>query len=194
MRTRFISGAIAVLALGAIAMPATATARGVHVRDVRLQDRCDPASFNAAIPSPPGAPPTCIPPGGQKTVTFDEFLAKLNPVDFGHPKWNNHPDELDLRDGDQISVTVRGGEFHTFTEVDEFGGGCIPFINDALGLADPGLDPADCTPGAGGLVDTTGVAPNGLSTLSVSGLAAGEHKFMCLIHPWMKSVVEVEDD
>ena len=191
MRTRLITGAIAVLAIGAMAMPAVADARGVHIRNVRLQDRCDPASFNAAIPSEPGAPPTCAPHSGQN-ITFQQFVDKLNPVDFGHPKWNNHPDELDLRGGDEISVTVRGGEFHTFTEVDEFGGGCVPFINGALGLPDPGFAAADCTPGGGGLVDQTGVAPNGLSTLTVAGLAPGEHKFMCLIHPWMKTVVEVE--
>jgi plastocyanin len=187
MRTRLISGAIAILAIGAMTMPAVADARGVHIRDVRLQDRCDPASFDAAI-----GPGTCLPHGGQKTVTFDEFLAKLNPTDFGHPKWNNHPDELDLREGDEISVTVRGGEFHTFTEVDEFGAGCVPFINGALGLPER-FSPADCDPTGTGLIVQTGVAPNGLSTLTVAGLAPGEHKFMCLIHPWMKTVVEVED-
>jgi plastocyanin len=193
MRTRLITGAIAVLALGAMAMPSVADARGVHIRDVRLQDRCDPATFNAAIPSPPGAPPTCIPHGNQKTVEFGDFIATVNPVDFGHPKWNNHPDEIDLRDGDQLSVTVRGGEFHTFTEVDEIGPGCVPLINQLLGLTGEGPSEADCTPGAGGLVDTTGVAPNGLSTLTVGGLAPGEHLFMCLIHPWMATTVEVED-
>jgi plastocyanin len=155
---------------------------------VRLQDRCDPASFNAVF-----GEGVCIPHGNQKTITLDEFLTKLNPVDFGHPKWNNHPDELDLREGDEISVTVRGGEFHTFTEVAEFGAGCLPDLNAALGLNGPTPSATDCTPQTGGLLDTTGVAPNGLSTLTVAGLAAGEHKFMCLIHPWMKTVVEVED-
>jgi plastocyanin len=194
MRKNRVIGAFAILALGSLALPSVADARGVHVREVRLQDRCDPASFNEAIPSAPGDPPTCIPHGGQKTVTFGQFLAKLNPMDFGHPKWNNHPDELDLKQGDEISVVVRGGEFHTFTEVDEFGGGCIPFINEALGLADPGFDPADCDPHGSGLIIQTGVLPNGLSTLHVGGLDEGTHKFMCLIHPWMKTVVEVEDD
>jgi hypothetical protein len=189
MRTRVISSAIAVLAIGAMTMPSVADARGVHTRDVRLQDRCDPVTFDAAI-----APGTCIPHGNQKTVLFGDFIAKVNPVDFGHPKWNNHPDEVDLRDGDQISVTVRGGEFHTFTEVDEIGPGCVPLINQLLGLTGPGPSEADCTPGAGGLVDTTGVLPNGLSTLTVSGLAPGTHLFMCLIHPWMATSVEVEDD
>jgi plastocyanin len=184
------TSAVAVLALGAIALPATADARGVHIRAMRLQDRCDPATFNEAIPpATPDGPPTCIPHGGQKTVTFAEFLDTLNPVDFGDPRWNNHPDELDLRDGDQISVTVRGGEFHTFTEVPAFGAGCVPFINGALGLGDGPTD-AEC----GAIFGTTGVAPNGLSTLTVPALSPGTHLFMCFIHPWMKTVVTVDDE
>ncbi len=185
MRKQFVTGAIAILALGSIAIPAVVDARGVHVRTVRLQDRCDPASFNAAI-----GEGTCIRTGNQRTVTFDEFLAKLNPVDFGHPKWNNHPDELRLRTGDQIKAVVRGGEFHTFTEVPEFGPGCVPLINDALGLTVDPPTPEECDE----FFATTGVAPNGLSTLIVADLAPGTHKFMCEIHPWMKTVVTVEGD
>ncbi len=192
MNKRFVSSAIAVLAIGLVALPASADAGGVHTRSVRLQDRCDPASFNAAIPSPPGQPPTCIPHSGQR-ITFAQFFAKLNPVDFGHEKWNNHPDEVDLKMGDQISVTVRGGEFHTFTEVPEFGAGCIGFINGRLGLTGPAPTDAQCF-GPGGIFETTGVAPDGQSTLTVSGLSAGTHLFMCEIHPWMRTVVNVEDD
>ena len=189
MNKRFVSSAIAVLAIGLVALPASADAGGVHTRSVRLQDRCDPASFNTAIPSPPGQPPTCIPHSGER-ITFGEFFAKLNPVDFGHEKWNNHPDEVDLKMGDQISVTVRGGEFHTFTEVPKFGPGCVGLINDRLGLTVGVPTEAQC----GEFFATTGVLPNGLSTLTVSGLTAGTHLFMCEIHPWMRTVVNVDDD
>ena len=188
MRIHRVVGAVAILALGSMTLPAVANADGGHVRDVRLQDRCDPASFNVAIPPQPGGPPTCIPHSGQR-VTFAQFLAKLNPVDFGHPKWNNHPDMVELREGDSINVTVRGGEFHTFTEVDMFGAGCIPFINGALQL---GAGPTDAECGA--IFGATGVLPNGMSTLKVSGLAPGMHKFMCMIHPWMRTVVDVQGD
>jgi plastocyanin len=187
MRKHVMTCAIAILALGAVAIPTTADARGVHVRKVRLQDRCDPASFNAAF----GPPDVCVPHSG-KLVTVDEFLAKLNPADLGHPSWNNHPDELDLRSGDEISVTVRGGEFHTFTEVPFTEGlqaGCFLPINDALGLVDP-PSPAQCDE----FFATTGVVANGGSTLTVSGLSDGTHLFMCEIHPWMRTVVEVGDD
>ena len=77
--------AIAILALGSVVLPTTADAKdGGHMRRVRLQDNCDPATFNAAIPSAPGAPPTCAMHGNGRTVTFAEFLTKLNPMDSGH--------------------------------------------------------------------------------------------------------------
>jgi plastocyanin len=189
-KKHLVTSALALLALGAMAIPATADARGVHIRAVRLQDRCDPETFNAAIPpATPDSPPTCIPHGGQKTVLFSDFIATVNPVDFGHPKWNNHPDTLELRSGDEISVTVRGGEFHTFTEVPAFGPGCVPLINQLLGLP-AGPTDAEC----GAIFGTTGVAPDGLSTLTVAGLAPGTHDFMCFIHPWMRTVVTVDGD
>jgi plastocyanin len=184
MRKHLLISAFVIVSLGALAIPSTADARGSHVRKVRLQDRCDPASFNAAF----GPPDVCVPHGG-KLVTVDKFLAKLNPEDFGHEDWNNHPDELDLKSGDSISVTVRGGELHTFTEVDAFGAGCFLPINDALGLTDP-PSPAKCAE----YFATTGVAANGASTLTVSGLSVGTHLFMCEIHPWMTTTVTVEGD
>ena len=189
MRKHVMLSAIAVLTLGAIALPSNADAKGgVHVRKVRMQDRCDPASFNAAIPAPEGQPPTCQDHNGE-LVTFTEFLSQLNPVDFGHDKWNMHPDEIELKAGDSLSVSVRGGEFHTFTEVEAVGAGCIDQLNGPLGLTGPPA--ADCDSNlapvfAGG----TGSAP-GLPPVVVSGLAPGTHLFMCLIHPWMQSVVDV---
>jgi len=198
MRKRLFGSAIVVLVLGSVATPAVAK----HGRDddgrakrVRLEDRCDPASFNAAIPSPPGQPPTCIPHRDGRNITFDEFVAKLNPDDFGHSKWRNNSDDLDLDYGDSISAVVRGGEFHTFTEVERYGPGCLAFINDALGLTGPAPTEAECF-GPGGFTETSGVLPNGLSTLSVGPdiLTPGVHKFMCELHPWMKTTVTVEHD
>ena len=182
MRKRLITSAIAVLALGAMAIPATADAHGVHVRRVRLQDKCDPASFNAMFG------PVCVAHGG-KNVTVDKFLAKLNPKDFGHEAWTNKPDELDLKSGDVINVVVRGGELHTFTEVMDYGAGCFIPINDALGLTNP-PSPEKCAE----YFATTSVEANGASTLVVAGLSPGTHKFMCEIHPWMRTTVTVEGD
>jgi plastocyanin len=187
MRKKLFTSAVAILALGSVVFPATADAKGGggHVRKVRMQDRCDPATFNATF-----GDGVCIPHGG-KLVKVDKFLAKLNPVDFGHEDWNFHPDGMDLKSGDSIQVVVRGGEVHSFTEVPAFGPGCLDLVNGALGLTSPRPTDAECF-GPGGIFDTTGVAPNGQSTLTVSGLAPGTHLFMCFIHPWMRSVVTVD--
>jgi hypothetical protein len=188
MRKKFITGAIAIAALAGLAIPASADAKhGGHVRKVRMQDRCDPASFNATF-----GDGVCQPHNGE-LVTVDEFLAQLNPVDFGHDKWNMHPDDIHLRSGDSLSVSVRGGEFHTFTEVASLPlPGCLQVINDALGLVGPpGADCAtELAPQAAG---GSGSAP-GLPPVTVSNLSAGTHFFMCLIHPWMVAEVTVADD
>jgi hypothetical protein len=184
MRKRIFTGAVAILALGSIALPTVADARGVHIRNVRLEDRCDPASFNAEF-----GEGICIPHSGE-LVTLPEFLEELNPVDFGHDKWRNKPDEVEIRVGDELRVTVRGGEGHSFTEVPEIVAGCLPDLNAALGLDGPAPTEAECF-GPGGIMAVTGVAPNGLSTLPVSGLDRGSHLFMCFTHPWMTTVVNV---
>jgi plastocyanin len=180
MRKHLFISAVAVVALAGLAIPASADAKnGGHVRKVRLQDRCDPATFNATF-----GDGVCMPHNGE-LITAADFLAKANPTDGGHPKWNFHPDEMDLKMGDSISASVRGGEFHTFTEVPMFGPGCFQPLNDLLGLAGPPV--VDCS-----LLGTTGTVP-GAPPVVVSDLTPGTHLFMCLIHPWMKSVVNVRD-
>ena len=177
-KKQLFMSAIAILALGSVVLPTTADAKdGGHVRRVRLQDNCDPATFDAAI-----APGTCLPHGNGRTVTFAEFLTKLNPQDFGHREWNFKPANIELNSGDSIRATVRGGEVHTFTEVNAFGAGCVPFINAALGLNGPPA--ADCSQ-----LGASAASPG--HDLNVSGLMPGEHLFMCLIHPWMRAMVDV---
>jgi hypothetical protein len=145
----------------------------VHV--IEAVDDCEPESFNAAI-----GEGTCVKDGD---TTFDDFIAQL--VDEGEADdWEFDPDETEIDRGDSLLVKGVGGEFHTFTEVAEFGGGCVDELNDILGL-EPVPECADPT-----LFETTGVLPDG--KLRVRGLDPGEHLFMCLIHPWMQSVVEVE--
>jgi plastocyanin len=180
MRRGLVTSVFVALALLAPAMPVAARDGG-HVRTVRLEDRCDPATFNAAI-----GPGTCAPHKGQ-LVTFATFLSFLNPVDFGHPKWRFKPEDTHIGKGDSIKAVIRGGEFHTFTEVAAFGPGCVPFINGALGLTGPAPTVAEC----GAIFASSGVAPGG--SLTVSGLAPGKHLFECFIHPWMTATVDVRN-
>src|SRR4051794_23842366 len=190
MHKRFVAAAVAVFALASVASsPLTASGNGPEQRSVELRDSCDVATFNAAIPAPPGQPPTCV-PHERGSVLFDDFGAALNPVTHaGHDAWRINPDHTTIRVGDQLSVAVRGGEFHTFTEVNNPNPrpGCIDALNVPLGLGKVATT-LDCT-GLNGIFATTGVAPGGPSRLVT--LPVGTHYFMCFIHPWMRSTIVV---
>jgi plastocyanin len=173
----------------ALALPATAGASGAHIQ---VEDVCDEASFNAVLGE--GA---CDRPAGDGggNVTFDELLARLQ-AKQEHKAWRFKEDKVTIRHGESLKVAMtRGGEAHTVTEVPSFGLGCVEELNH---LVFPGQDPtalpAVCedplvfTPGAfvpGGDLILPG------QSFSVTGLSKGTHRFMCMIHPWMKSTVTV---
>jgi plastocyanin len=163
------------LAAGIVALAtATLASAGAGHRQVLMLDACDGPSFNAAI-----GEGTCTRPGG---VTFDKFIGQL--LKHGEaPAWRFSPEQLKLDAGGTISAPNRGGEFHTFTEVAAFGGGCVPDLNALLGLTPV----PEC--GIPGIFGTTGAPPGGVVT--TGALPAGTHLFMCLIHPWMRSTAQV---
>jgi hypothetical protein len=166
-------------------MAALTMASGVRKVDVR--DECDPATFNAAI-----GPGTCV---GDGDVTFEEFLEQLNPADGGHDKWRFNFGRGRVDAGETLRAVNRGGEFHTFTEVAGFGGGCVPELNGPLGLT-PVPECADLPTLPDGQQIPTAFIPTGVNaggSLDVAGLDKGTHKFMCLIHPWMTTTVRVRD-
>jgi len=145
-------------------------------RRVTALDACDGPSFNAAIGS--GA---CNRSGG---VKFDTFIGQL--IAMGEaPAWRFAPEAMTLADGGSIDAYNGGGEFHTFTEVAAFGGGCVPQLNALLGLS-----PVPECAGAPGIFFTTGIAPGG--ELEGQPLSTGVHRFQCLIHPWMRTTVAVK--
>ena len=82
---------------------------------------------------------------------------------------------------------MRAGRVHTFTEVANFGGGRVPPLN----LSQPGIPPLTQAPEcvAPGVVDIPGGGKD-----VVGGLTPGNHRFQCCIHPWMRTLVKVEDD
>jgi hypothetical protein len=164
-----ISRAAILSVLALLALPASALAG--DTRKVFAMDRCEPDSFNAVL-----GPGGCIRNGG---VTFENFVRRLNPKDGGHNAWRFSRHDVDLTSGQGLSVTNTGGEEHTFTEVVDFGAGFVPALNAAL---PPGTPPA-MPVGDLGFIDAG-------DSLSVAGLPAGTHFFECLIHPWMRTVVE----
>jgi hypothetical protein len=164
-----------VTAVLATLIVASAASAGASHRSVQILDACDPATFNAALGD--GA---CVRKGGG--VKFDKFIDQL--VTKGEaPAWRFSPGQLKLDAGGTITARNTGGEFHTFSEVAAFGGGCIPEINELLGL-----EPVpECS--IGDIFATTGVPPG--ASLTTEPLAAGEHQFMCLIHPWQRTTATV---
>jgi hypothetical protein len=173
MRRRLFGSVISALML-TLAMTSASLGAPSHAR-VTVLDACDGPSFNAVI-----GPGACVRAGG---VKFDAFIGQL--ISMGEaPAWRFAPEWLTLADGASIDAYNAGGEFHTFTEVAAFGGGCVPEINALLGLTPV----PEC--GVPGIFGTTGVAPG--EELEGEALASGNHLFICLIHPWMRTEVTVQ--
>ena len=181
-RTRFVLAVVTALALGAV-LPAASLADGPKTETIRLQDACNKPSFDANPLTAGGCTKTA---GG---VSADEFLARINPKDFGHRAWwFNAPGGRNgvttLRAGDTLRAVNEGGEVHSFSEVSEFGGGCIPQFTVPLGL--PLRDFAtDCLPKFG-----TIVFPG--TSRDETSLSVGTHFFQCIFHPWMRQTVVVK--
>jgi len=157
-----------------IAAPTTLRAdRGSNTKTVHIMDECDPATFDAAI----GRPGSCVRNGGMKFDQFVSILTHLQSV----PAWKFAPNNVNLRVGDVLASLNTGGEVHSFTEVDEFGGGIVDFLNVLSGntkvapeCKDPGLKL---------------LAP-GQGTSEVEN-DAGDEKYQCCIHPWMRAIVHI---
>ncbi len=196
-RGRLIRAALgAALAVGALFLPVASGGASSGVQIIRVQDFCEPNSFNAAV-----GPGTCLrdPTVNQgKRVTFGEFIGALsdNPAAIlegrDHKGWRFAPDQVTVEQGETLDIQNRGFEFHTFTGVGAFGGGCIPPLNGPFGF---GLGPNCGDANVNGTPDefeVSGVAAG--AGLTVSGLSVGTHLFQCFVHPWMRTTVEVEAD
>lgn len=172
-----ILGATALALVGTASTASAESGRSPNTKTVRMADDCDPATFNAVL----GAG-TCV---GDGKTTIDEFVQQLTSKQDA-PKWRNKPRTLTAHAGDRLEVRNIGGEAHSFTEVAQFGGGCVPELNALLG----GLTPvAECaTPAWLGTI-----VPAGQSE-AVADLDPGTHRFECLIHPWMRTTVTVKGD
>jgi plastocyanin len=170
MRQIYSIALVAASALAAVTVASGAS----QSRTVQVLDDCDAASFNAVI-----GPGTCVKDGG---VTFSEFIEQLATQGTA-PAWRFSPGALKLSPGGTLEAHNRGGEFHTLTEVAAFGGGCVAALNAILGLTPV---PECAVPG---ILGTTGIDP--AATLETGPLASGTHRFMCLIHPWMRTTATV---
>lgn len=168
------TGAASCVAIGLILLGGKVAGQSPAVKVVNILDRCDPVTFNNMF----GAG-TCV--SDHPGVNVDAFLKILgNAGQIG--AWHFAPGTINLRNGQAFQPQNDGGELHTFTEVDQFGGGFIQELNDLTGNPIPANECLDIPnlefipPGASG--DTEVESP-------------GQHKYQCCIHPWMRATVTV---
>jgi plastocyanin len=146
-------------------------------------DECDPTTFNAVL-GPDFCKNVALAFVTQFATKFADLFKKAA---AGAPDrgWDFEPDKVTIRKGASLVVVNQGGEPHTFTEVERFGGGFIPALNGGQATV------PEC---AGGFKEVAVARTRILqgSQLQVTGLSKGEHHFECCIHPWMRATVEVE--
>lgn len=189
VRTRVVTGSSLTLLLAAAvacsdAGPPTAPASAERVvatttaaGDVRvmMRDACDPATFNATV-----GPGTCE--RHRPGVPFERFLSILG-ARHTVGDWRFEPTELTMHVGQTLTAFNDGGELHTFTKVDEFGGGIIPLLNQVGGTP-------DVAPECAAIQESEFTAPHHTDVEGVE-TESGTFKYQCCIHPWMRTIVHV---
>jgi len=167
VRSRYVA-AVGLAALGAT------VALAADIRTVRIDDQCDPETFNDAV-----GPGTCT--SSHPGVTFDHFLKELTLTQRAGG-WDFAPREVRMQEGEAFKATNAGGETHTFTEVDDFGGGIVSFLNTLSGNPVPA---PECLT----LSDADFIPPG--ATTKADKETRGTHHYQCCIHPWMRTDVVV---
>lgn len=167
------SGPASVTTGSAVTGVATAAGGGRTKSTIRLFDACDPETFNAAL----GAG-TCTRNGG---VRFESFIEQLRRhASIG--AWHFTPGQTSIGVGDMLLSVNDGGETHTFTEVEEFGGGIVPMLNELTGMT-------TVAPECNQLLPADFIPPGG--TTSETEDEEGVEKYQCCIHPWMRAEVRI---
>jgi hypothetical protein len=194
---RFFVGPLALIGLASVFILSTVFAEDNHNRGkfqatVHLWDYCDPTSFNAAL-----GDGTCNRDTSTGAITVNGFLGELA-SDQSVGAWRFSPAEI-KSDHQPISLALQnvGGETHTFTRVKKFGGGFVDALNQASGNPVPAPECAQLvngvlTPQAPG-ADNLFIPAGGTASASVSR-RDDQIRYQCCIHPWMRLVVNHQDD
>lgn len=156
---------------GAGSAVASAARSSDHV--VSILDACDGPSFAAQDVD-------CSHTAG---VTFTQFISELQ-ARGTVGAWHFAPTNLILQPGQSFSAFNRGGEVHTFTEVEHFGGGIVAPLNQLSGNPVPA---PECL-----ALGSDDFIPPGASSESDVADEEGTELYQCCIHPWMRAVVTVK--
>ena len=144
---------------------------------IQLRDDCDPATFNAGI----GAG-TCQ-HSSSTGVTLASFNAELQATGKV-AAWQIKPATLTVNEGDVLPVVNTGGETHTYTEVEEFGGGVVPALNQLSGNT-------TVAPECANKAEFDSSTVHSGATMQHTFDDHGTVKYQCCIHPWMRQTVTV---
>src|SRR5262245_4447983 len=149
--------------------------------EFKIRDACQPAAFN--LPPPNGAGPGTCATDFSGNVSFSEFINQLTKHQ-DVPLWQFNPRQRTVDAGRQLTVENYGGETHTFTRVQAFGGGFVLPLN---GLSGNPIPAPECLgTGVTGTFVPPGVeAPGPVIQDSDRGTTI---KVQCCIHPWMRSI------
>ena len=157
--------------------------------NVDIRDYCDPTSFNAVI-----GPGTCVRSTVLGFITFDGFLGELT-ADQSVGAWRFAPSQASIAEKATLHVTNLGGETHTFTQVKDFGGGFVDFLNGLSGNPVPAPECAQVVEGQ--LVPQPPSADNIFLGPGASATVVENHelnaKYQCCIHPWMRLTLTPRD-
>jgi plastocyanin len=187
MLRKYVSAGIAaavISGLGAVGMAAPSNASGGH--KIKIEDDCEPASFNAAV-----GPGTCI---GDGETTFAAFIAEVAATRQAKD-WRFDPSMLTIARGRPVILENEGGETHTFTLVKAFGGGFVPILNQLSGNPKPAAECANMMDG--NLVPkppsavNVFVAADHEAAFRTARLKRGKYMFQCCVHPWMRVILTV---
>ena len=149
----------------------------VHVRDY-----CDPITF-AVI--------GCGRDTSAGLITLSGFNSELA-AEKSVGAWRFVTSPTNAEEGANLSITSLGGETHTFTRVEKFGGGFVAGLNAASGNPDPAPECAQVVNGK--LVPQPPSADNIFLRAGASATAQVKEgevaNFQCCIHPWMRTTID----
>jgi len=147
-------------------------------QELRARDDCDPVTFGALCN-----------PGFNGGTTLDSFFAQLTAnQQVGAWKYSS---PVGVKPGQPVNVVSRGGEGHTFTVVQNFGGGKVPILNDLSGNPVPA---PECLQAANPKnLDVASGSTQTVTTGPGGTLPVGHYRVQCCIHPWMRTEIDVRN-
>ncbi len=173
------------LMIGLVPVIAAVVLAGESTPTIKIRDDCQPGTFN--LPPPDGAGPGVCQANFSGNTSFSKFIDELTKHQNA-PLWRFTPLNRDVEAGTQLSLDNYGGEVHTFTRVQAFGGGFVLPLNALSGNPIPA--PECLSSGVSGTFVPAG-AEDQPGPILQSGDRGKTVKFQCCIHPWMRSEVKV---